>query len=43
MKKNTETSTESSKEVRLEVNAEKAKYISMSHHQIAGKNHDKDS
>jgi hypothetical protein len=40
IKKNTETLTEASKEVGLEVNLEKTKYISLSHHQNVGQNHD---
>jgi hypothetical protein len=39
-KKSTETSIDSSKEVGLEVNVEKIKYILMSHHQNAGQNWD---
>jgi hypothetical protein len=38
MKKNTETLTDTSKEVSLEVNAEKIKYILLSHHQNVGQN-----
>jgi hypothetical protein len=37
---NTETSTEASKAVGLEVNAEKTKYMLLSHHQNAEQNHD---
>jgi hypothetical protein len=37
IKKNTETLTD--KDVRLEVNAEKTKYMLLSHHQNAGQNH----
>jgi hypothetical protein len=40
IKKNTETSIDSSKEVGLELNTEKTKYTLLSHHQNAGKNHD---
>jgi hypothetical protein len=36
VKKNTETSIDTSKEVGLEVNTEKTKYILLSHHQNAG-------
>jgi hypothetical protein len=39
MKKNTETPLIDSKETRLEVNAEKTKYVPMSHELIAGKNY----
>jgi hypothetical protein len=39
-KKNTETLIDASKEVGLEVNTEKAKYMLLSHHQNAGQNHD---
>jgi hypothetical protein len=37
---NTETSIDASKEVGLEVNTEKTKYMLLSRHQNAGKNHD---
>jgi hypothetical protein len=37
---NTETLTEISKEVGLEVNTEETKYILLSPHQNAGQNHD---
>jgi hypothetical protein len=37
---NTETLTYASKEVDLQVNAEKTKYMLLSHHQNAGQNHD---
>ena len=37
--KNTETSTVASKEIRLEVNADKTMYLVMSHGQNAGKSH----
>jgi hypothetical protein len=40
IKKNTETLIDASKEVGLEVNAEKTKYMLLSHHQNAGQNHD---
>jgi hypothetical protein len=40
IKKNTETLIDSSKEVGVEVNAEKTKYIFLSHHENAGQNHD---
>jgi hypothetical protein len=40
IKKNTVTSIDASKEVGLEVNAEKPKYMLLSHHQNAGQNHD---
>jgi hypothetical protein len=40
IKKNTETLTEAREEVSLEVNAEKTKYMLLSCHQNAGKNHD---
>jgi hypothetical protein len=42
MKKNTETLIKFSKEVGLDINAEKTKYkhILLSHHQNAGQNHD---
>jgi hypothetical protein len=39
IKKNTETLIDASKEVGLEVNAEKTKYMLLSHHQNAGQNH----
>jgi hypothetical protein len=38
--KNTGTLIDVSKEVGLEVNAEKTKYLLLSHHQNAGQNHD---
>jgi hypothetical protein len=41
IKKNTQTLIEDSKEVGLDVNTEKTKYMLLSHHQNAGKNHDK--
>jgi general stress protein 26 len=41
IKKNTETLIDASKEVGLEVNTEKTKYMLLSHHQNAGQNHDK--
>jgi hypothetical protein len=40
IKKNMETLTDASKEVGLEVNAVKTKYILLSHHQNAEQNHD---
>jgi hypothetical protein len=40
MKKNTETLFDASKEVGLEVNTEKTKYVLLSRHQNAGQNHD---
>jgi hypothetical protein len=40
IKKNTETSMDSDKEVGLEVNTEKTKYMLPSHHQNAGQYHD---
>jgi hypothetical protein len=40
MKKNTERFTDACKEVGLEVNAEKTKYMLLSLHQNAGQNHD---
>jgi hypothetical protein len=39
VKKNTETLTDTSKEAGLEANEEKIKYMLLSHHQIAGQNH----
>jgi hypothetical protein len=39
IQKNTETVTEASKKVGLEVNTEKTKYMLLSHHQNAGQNH----
>jgi hypothetical protein len=39
MKKNNETIIHASKEVGLEVNTEKTKYMLLSRHQNAGKNH----
>ena len=39
VKKNTETPLIDSKEIDLEVNAEKTKYVPMSHELIAGKNY----
>jgi hypothetical protein len=38
-KKNTEASVAASKEIGLEVNAEKTKYMVMSRNQTAGQNH----
>jgi hypothetical protein len=40
MKKNTETSIDASKEVGLDVNTEKTKYMLLSRHQNVGQNHD---
>jgi hypothetical protein len=40
IKKNTETVTDASKEVGLDVNTEKTNYMLLSHHQNAGQNHD---
>jgi hypothetical protein len=40
IKKNTETLTDASKEVGLEVNTEKTKYMLLSPHQNVGQNHD---
>jgi hypothetical protein len=40
IKKNTETLIDSSKEVDLEINVEKTKYMLVSHHQNAGQNRD---
>jgi hypothetical protein len=40
MKESTETLIDASKEVGLELNIEKAKYMLLSHHQNAGKNQD---
>jgi hypothetical protein len=40
MKKNTETSIDTNKEVGLEVNEEKNKYLLLSYHQNARQNHD---
>jgi hypothetical protein len=40
IKKNTETEIDASKEVGLEVNTEKTKYMLLSCHQNAGQNHD---
>jgi hypothetical protein len=39
IKKNTEALTDASKEVGLQVNVEKAKYMLISHHQNSGQNH----
>jgi hypothetical protein len=41
IKKHTETLTDASKEVGLEINAEKSKYMFLSHQQHTGQNHDK--
>jgi hypothetical protein len=43
IKTNTETLIDISKEVRLELNVEKTKYMLLSCHQNAGQNHNKDS
>jgi hypothetical protein len=40
IKKNTQTLIDASKEVGLEVNTEKSKYMLLSRHQNAGQNHD---
>jgi hypothetical protein len=40
IKKNTDTSTDASKEVRLEANTEKSKYMLLYRHQNAGQNQD---
>jgi site-specific DNA-adenine methylase len=40
IKKNTETLIDASKEVGLEENTEKTKYMLLSRHQNAGQNHD---
>jgi hypothetical protein len=40
IRKNTETSVDASKEVGLEVDAEKTKYMLLSRHQNAGQNND---
>jgi hypothetical protein len=40
IKENTGTSIDASKEIGLEVNTEKTKYMSLSRHQNAGQNHD---
>jgi hypothetical protein len=40
IEKNTRTLTDASKEVGLEVNTEKIKYMLLSHHKNAGQNHD---
>jgi hypothetical protein len=40
IKKNTEALIDTSKEVGLEVNTEKSKYMLLSHHQNSGQNHD---
>jgi hypothetical protein len=39
-KRETETLIDARKEVSLEINAEKIKYMLLSHHQNAGQNHD---
>jgi hypothetical protein len=43
IKKNTETLIDANKEVGLEVNTEKTKYMLLSHHQNAGQSYDKNS
>jgi hypothetical protein len=40
IKKNTQTLIDASKEVGLEVNTQKTKYMLLSHRQNAGQNHD---
>jgi hypothetical protein len=40
IKKSTQTLTDTSKEVGLEVNTEETKYMLLSHHQNAGQKHD---
>jgi hypothetical protein len=40
IKKNTETLIDVSKEVGLEINVEKPRYMLLSHHQIVGRNRD---
>jgi hypothetical protein len=40
IKKNTETLIDAGKEVGLEINVEKTKYMLLSHHQIVGQNRD---
>jgi hypothetical protein len=40
IKKNTETLIDASKEVGLEINVEKTKYVLLSHHQNVGQNRD---
>jgi hypothetical protein len=40
IKKNTETLIDANKEVGLEVNTEKTKYMLLSHHENAKQNHD---
>jgi hypothetical protein len=40
IKKNTEILIDASKEVGLDVNAEKTKYMLLSHHQHTGQNHE---
>jgi hypothetical protein len=40
IKKNTETLIDANKEVGLEINAEKTKYMLLSHHQNVGQNRD---
>jgi uncharacterized protein YoxC len=43
VKKRTETLIDASKEVGLDVNAKKTKYMLLSHHQNVGQNHNKHS
>jgi regulator of replication initiation timing len=43
IKKNTESLIDTNKEVGLEENALKTKYMLLSHHQNAGRNHNKNS
>jgi hypothetical protein len=40
IKRNTQTLIDASKEIGLELNTEKTKYMLLSHHQNAGQNHD---
>jgi hypothetical protein len=42
IKRNTQTLIDASKEIGLEVNTEKTKYMELSHHQNARQNHDID-
>jgi hypothetical protein len=43
IKKNTTTLFDASKDVGVEVNTERTKYMLLSHHQNVGKKHDNDS